>query len=148
MYYSIYITVHPCESATYNRKCDFHLSCFSLMANCSFSPASAAGCLSGGLLPFRALALAFPAMGTGTNVGKLPPIQRPYLALAATTSSHTTCRTSAVRHHFTRVSAPPHTPRNKKIKFTCFGQTMRLITFATNCILLFDTKTLGRQWCQ
>ena len=70
--------------------CRPHLSCLSLIEYSSSSPSAPALCLSVTLAPFRAFALAFPARGTGTKVGRVPPIHLPYLARAVATSSQMT----------------------------------------------------------
>ena len=41
---------------------------------------------------FCCLVRAFVVVGKGANDGRQPSIQRPYLALAAVVSSHSTCR--------------------------------------------------------
>lgn len=68
-----------------------HLNRLSLMNESSSVPLAALAAASTAASFFCCLVRALVVAGKGANAGRQPPIQRPYLALAAVVSSHSTC---------------------------------------------------------
>ena len=70
-----------------------HLSRLSLIKESSSALLTALAAASTAASFFCCLVRALVVLGKGANAGRQPSIQRPYLALAAVLSSHSTCHT-------------------------------------------------------